>query len=154
MHNHCQTLIKPNNVLIQFVLRRISLILHSIEYYCTCNKKKQLKKNLITWNLKITLKPEMVWGEYTNVCFFYTVSYLFLYIVRWLTPWGWFFPFKKKSFSCRTTKNHLVAVLITLSQIMYISSLAVISLACFLQSFDSSNKVWRDWEQTLQRTAV
>lgn len=46
MHNHCQTLIKPNNVLIQFVLRRISLILHSllIEYYCTCNKKKTIKK--------------------------------------------------------------------------------------------------------------
>lgn len=48
MHNHCQTLIKPNNVLIQFVLRRISLTLHSllIEYYFTCNKKKKtIKKN-------------------------------------------------------------------------------------------------------------
>lgn len=45
MHNHCQTLIKPNNVLIQFVLRRISLTLHSllIEYYFTCNKKNNLK---------------------------------------------------------------------------------------------------------------
>lgn len=55
MHNHCQTLIKPNNVLIQFVLRRISLTLHSllIEYYFTCNKKKNNLK-------KITLQPEMV----------------------------------------------------------------------------------------------